>query len=100
MDKLNTNTEMEEMINDYNMVSMTWNWLEKLTEETFSIVPHHFPFYFVFSQLKAQNDIEARSIDSIFTERREYGSFSSFHNVLAGSGVTRELTEVPQGKIS
>ncbi|XP_054893424.1 intraflagellar transport protein 74 homolog [Poeciliopsis prolifica] len=40
VDKLNTNTEMEEMINDYNM-------------------------------LKAQNDIEARSIDSIFTERRE-----------------------------
>ncbi|XP_014849736.1 PREDICTED: intraflagellar transport protein 74 homolog [Poecilia mexicana] len=40
VDKLNTNTEMEEMINDYNRV-------------------------------KAQNDIEARSIDSIFTERRE-----------------------------
>ncbi|KAM4543359.1 intraflagellar transport protein 74 homolog [Fundulus diaphanus] len=40
VDKLNTNTEMEEMINDYNM-------------------------------LKAQNDIEAQSIDSIFTERRE-----------------------------
>ncbi|XP_014870040.1 intraflagellar transport protein 74 homolog isoform X1 [Poecilia latipinna] len=40
VDKLNTNTEMEEMINDYN-------------------------------RLKAQNDIEARSIDSIFTERRE-----------------------------
>uniref|UniRef100_A0A665VM23 Intraflagellar transport 74 n=1 Tax=Echeneis naucrates TaxID=173247 RepID=A0A665VM23_ECHNA len=40
VDKLNTNTEMEEMINDYN-------------------------------NLKAQNDSEAASIDSIFTERRE-----------------------------
>uniref|UniRef100_UPI0037E93271 intraflagellar transport protein 74 homolog n=1 Tax=Semicossyphus pulcher TaxID=241346 RepID=UPI0037E93271 len=40
VDKLNTNTEMEEMINDYNI-------------------------------LKAQNDGEAESIDSIFTERRE-----------------------------
>ncbi|KAG7218566.1 hypothetical protein INR49_020190 [Caranx melampygus] len=40
VDKLNTNTEMEEMINDYNF-------------------------------LKAQNDREAESIDSIFTERRE-----------------------------
>uniref|UniRef100_A0A3P8SWG9 Intraflagellar transport 74 n=1 Tax=Amphiprion percula TaxID=161767 RepID=A0A3P8SWG9_AMPPE len=40
VDKLNTNTEMEEMINDYNI-------------------------------LKAQNDSEAESIDSIFTERRE-----------------------------
>ncbi|GLD54961.1 intraflagellar transport protein 74 homolog, partial [Lates japonicus] len=40
VDKLNTNTEMEEMINDYNT-------------------------------LKAQNDSEAESIDSIFTERRE-----------------------------
>ncbi|KAM9712522.1 intraflagellar transport protein 74 homolog isoform 1-T3 [Menidia menidia] len=40
VDKLNTNTEMEEMINDYNM-------------------------------LKIQNDREAQSIDSIFTERRE-----------------------------
>ncbi|XP_033982623.1 intraflagellar transport protein 74 homolog [Trematomus bernacchii] len=40
VDKLNTNTEMEEMINDYNI-------------------------------LKAHNDSEAESIDSIFTERRE-----------------------------
>uniref|UniRef100_A0A8D0A1V7 Intraflagellar transport 74 n=1 Tax=Sander lucioperca TaxID=283035 RepID=A0A8D0A1V7_SANLU len=40
VDKLNTNTEMEEMMNDYNI-------------------------------LKAQNDSEAESIDSIFTERRE-----------------------------
>ncbi|MEQ2245031.1 Intraflagellar transport protein 74, partial [Ilyodon furcidens] len=40
VDKLNTNTEMEEMINDYNM-------------------------------LKVHNDMEAQSIDSIFTERRE-----------------------------
>ncbi|XP_045918101.1 intraflagellar transport protein 74 homolog [Micropterus dolomieu] len=40
VDKLNTNTEMEEMISDYNT-------------------------------LKAQNDREAESIDSIFTERRE-----------------------------
>ncbi|XP_037312037.1 intraflagellar transport protein 74 homolog [Pungitius pungitius] len=40
VDKLNTNTEMEEMINDYNT-------------------------------LKAHNDGEAESIDSIFTERRE-----------------------------
>ncbi|XP_040921542.1 intraflagellar transport protein 74 homolog [Toxotes jaculatrix] len=40
VDKLNTNTEMEEMINDYNF-------------------------------LKAQNDSEAESIYSIFTERRE-----------------------------
>ncbi|KAM8822358.1 intraflagellar transport protein 74 homolog [Spinachia spinachia] len=40
VDKLNTNTEMEEMINDYNT-------------------------------LKAHNDSEAKSIDSIFTERRE-----------------------------
>ncbi|XP_035523374.1 intraflagellar transport protein 74 homolog isoform X2 [Morone saxatilis] len=40
VDKLNTNTEMEEMINDYNIV-------------------------------KAQNNSEAESIDSIFTERRE-----------------------------
>ncbi|KAK2886278.1 intraflagellar transport protein 74 homolog isoform X1 [Channa argus] len=40
VDKLNTNTEMEDMINDYNTV-------------------------------KAQNDSEAESIDSIFTERRE-----------------------------
>ncbi|XP_029004813.1 intraflagellar transport protein 74 homolog isoform X2 [Betta splendens] len=40
VDKLNTNTDMEEMINDYNT-------------------------------LKAQNDSEAESIDSIFTERRE-----------------------------
>ncbi|KAM9839877.1 intraflagellar transport protein 74 homolog [Aulostomus maculatus] len=40
VDKLNTNTDMEEMINDYN-------------------------------SLKAQNDSEAESIDSIFTERRE-----------------------------
>ncbi|XP_041670129.1 intraflagellar transport protein 74 homolog [Cheilinus undulatus] len=40
VDKLNINTEMEEMINDYNI-------------------------------LKAQNDSEAESIDSIFTERRE-----------------------------
>ncbi|XP_072234889.1 intraflagellar transport protein 74 homolog [Leuresthes tenuis] len=40
VDKLNTNTEMEEMINDYNV-------------------------------LKAQNDREAQSIDSIFTERRQ-----------------------------
>ncbi|XP_037533922.1 intraflagellar transport protein 74 homolog [Nematolebias whitei] len=40
VDKLNTNTEMEEMINDYSM-------------------------------LKAQNDNEAQSIDSIFTERQE-----------------------------
>nr|XP_046226601.1 intraflagellar transport protein 74 homolog [Scatophagus argus]XP_046226602.1 intraflagellar transport protein 74 homolog [Scatophagus argus] len=40
VDKLNTNTEMEDMINDYNIV-------------------------------KAQNNSEAESIDSIFTERRE-----------------------------
>ncbi|XP_027130289.1 intraflagellar transport protein 74 homolog [Larimichthys crocea] len=40
VDKLNTNTEMEEMINNYNIV-------------------------------KAQNNSEAESIDSIFTERRE-----------------------------
>ncbi|XP_054622276.1 intraflagellar transport protein 74 homolog isoform X2 [Dunckerocampus dactyliophorus] len=40
MDKLNTNSDMEEMINDYN-------------------------------GLKAQNDREAESIDSIFIERRE-----------------------------
>ncbi|XP_039983555.1 intraflagellar transport protein 74 homolog isoform X2 [Xiphias gladius] len=40
VDKLNTNTEMEEMLNDYNI-------------------------------LKAQNDSEAESIDSIFTERRK-----------------------------
>ncbi|XP_028290795.1 intraflagellar transport protein 74 homolog [Gouania willdenowi] len=40
VDKLNTNTEMEEMTNDYNI-------------------------------LKNQNDNEAESIDSIFTERRE-----------------------------
>ncbi|XP_041823560.1 intraflagellar transport protein 74 homolog [Melanotaenia boesemani] len=40
VDKLNTNTELEEMINDYNT-------------------------------LKAQNDSEAQSIDSIFTRRRE-----------------------------
>ncbi|XP_077591704.1 intraflagellar transport protein 74 homolog [Stigmatopora nigra] len=40
MDKLNTNSDMEEMINDYN-------------------------------SLKAQNDREAESIDSIFIERRE-----------------------------
>ncbi|XP_056289849.1 intraflagellar transport protein 74 homolog [Pseudoliparis swirei] len=40
VDKLNTNTEMEEMITDY-------------------------------SQLKAHNDSEAESIDSIFTQRRE-----------------------------
>ncbi|XP_053198188.1 intraflagellar transport protein 74 homolog [Scomber japonicus] len=40
VDKLNTNTDMDEMINDYN-------------------------------SLKAQNDSEAESIDSIFTERRE-----------------------------
>uniref|UniRef100_A0A3Q1FJW7 Intraflagellar transport 74 n=1 Tax=Acanthochromis polyacanthus TaxID=80966 RepID=A0A3Q1FJW7_9TELE len=40
VDKLNTNTEMEGMIDDYNF-------------------------------LKAQNDSEAESIDSIFTERRE-----------------------------
>nr|XP_020513674.1 intraflagellar transport protein 74 homolog [Labrus bergylta] len=40
VDKLNTNTEMEEMIHDYNIV-------------------------------KAQNDNEDESIDSIFTERRE-----------------------------
>ncbi|XP_068438150.1 intraflagellar transport protein 74 homolog [Clinocottus analis] len=40
VDKLNTNTEMEEMIKDYNI-------------------------------LKAHNDSEAESIDSIFTERRE-----------------------------
>ncbi|XP_044032300.1 intraflagellar transport protein 74 homolog isoform X2 [Siniperca chuatsi] len=40
VDKLNTNTEMEEMINDYSI-------------------------------LKAQNDSEAESVDSIFTERRE-----------------------------
>ncbi|XP_061569834.1 intraflagellar transport protein 74 homolog [Cololabis saira] len=39
VDKLNTNTEIEEMVNDYNV-------------------------------LKAQNDSEAQSIDSIFTERR------------------------------
>uniref|UniRef100_A0A3Q2DE86 Intraflagellar transport 74 n=2 Tax=Cyprinodon variegatus TaxID=28743 RepID=A0A3Q2DE86_CYPVA len=39
VDKLNTNTEVEEMIKDYNT-------------------------------LKAQNDAEARRIDSIFTERR------------------------------
>ncbi|KAM6900489.1 intraflagellar transport protein 74 homolog [Xenentodon cancila] len=39
VDKLNTNTEIDEMINDYNM-------------------------------LKAHNDSEAESIDSIFTERR------------------------------
>ncbi|XP_041817473.1 intraflagellar transport protein 74 homolog [Chelmon rostratus] len=40
VDKLNTNTEMEEMINDYNAV-------------------------------KDQNNSEAESIDTIFTERRE-----------------------------
>ncbi|XP_069007349.1 intraflagellar transport protein 74 homolog [Embiotoca jacksoni] len=40
VDKLNTSTEMEEMINDYNI-------------------------------LKAHNNSEAESIDSIFTERRE-----------------------------
>ncbi|KAM4533943.1 intraflagellar transport protein 74 homolog isoform 2-T2 [Odontesthes bonariensis] len=40
VDKLNTNTEMEEMINDYNV-------------------------------LKSQNNREAQSIDSIFTERRQ-----------------------------
>ncbi|XP_069579440.1 intraflagellar transport protein 74 homolog [Brachyistius frenatus] len=46
VDKLNTNTEMEEMINDYNI-------------------------------LKAHNNSEAESIDSIFTERREYVVYCS-----------------------
>lgn len=80
MDKLNTNTEMEEMINDFIIVSPLQHFQSK-TEEIDQInnvflrdgmssfcfpVPSN-----AFFQLKQQNDREAESIDRIFTERRE-----------------------------
>uniref|UniRef100_A0A3Q2DF76 Intraflagellar transport 74 n=1 Tax=Cyprinodon variegatus TaxID=28743 RepID=A0A3Q2DF76_CYPVA len=46
--------DLQGQLADYNMVN----------------IPKNFPFGLVFSQLKAQNDAEARRIDSIFTERR------------------------------
>lgn len=84
MDKLNTNTEMEEMINDYNTVSPLWVRCANFCD-TSHLYPEEVEFkevliwrnadtasYFcVALQVKAQNNSEAESIDSIFTERRE-----------------------------
>lgn len=66
VDKLNTNTEMEEMINDYSMVRR----FSAVMENNLYFLPLS-GFFFLFLQLKAQNDREAQSIDNIFTERRE-----------------------------
>ncbi|MGH0178178.1 UNVERIFIED_CONTAM: hypothetical protein FKN15_008375 [Acipenser sinensis] len=60
VDKLNTNTEMEEVMNDVNMLVDKLNTNTEM-EEVMNDV----------NMLRAQNDREAKSMDVIFTERRE-----------------------------
>lgn len=83
VDKLNTNTEMQEMINDYNMVSVCSSHCDvcnrrwyKMCKKIKSIKGTQRPEMWskcclVVLQVKAQNDSEAESIDRIFTDRRE-----------------------------
>ncbi len=66
VDKLNTNTEMDDVVNDIITVRRHHLNMLRLALLVFCSLC----FVFVF-QLKAQNDREAQSMDVIFTERRE-----------------------------